>query len=471
MQNDNTRGSLGSKFEGFGAAPSDGLWGSIADSLDGKKKRRIAIWWWLGAAAVTLAGVGVFMASTMNDDFSADSALSNQTNDNNIIHVDPINVNGANDTIDYSDEWGAEPTNDQDNILTNTGDNSNWNQPEHETHENLEANNDRQLNTHEVDKTAPIDGTNKLDQKVVNQLNDVDVANQTNVPNSDHPEQPNMDDQDAVTQNLNTDTNPEIWESAEKLLQLPLREINYNYSEFALDPITAQKPPSRKWEMGISINSWSSLKGISKQQSVYEDADPTLVENDFLESINSGYDVSVQRPIGLKFHVGYQLTRRLRLVSGLSTEYTSYRYKSLSEFSGGQTVTGVSTTTVGVIPAKLTSIGIPLGITFDFLKRKRLQMGTGLSVLNEFPFLETYRPDYDANYVGPESNVRNFINGYSFGLNFNLNASVYLTDKMRIQANPGLRWYGSQKSSTSLSLQKRDFWLGGSVSMIWDLGR
>lgn len=50
MQSEVKPGSLNERFEGFGAAPSDALWGQIADALDDKKKRRGIIWWWAGGA-------------------------------------------------------------------------------------------------------------------------------------------------------------------------------------------------------------------------------------------------------------------------------------------------------------------------------------------------------------------------------------------------------------------------------------
>src|SRR5687768_7733143 len=55
MQTDKP-GSLGDKFDGFGAAPTDQLWNSIASSLDQKeKKKRGAFWWWFGGIAASVA--------------------------------------------------------------------------------------------------------------------------------------------------------------------------------------------------------------------------------------------------------------------------------------------------------------------------------------------------------------------------------------------------------------------------------
>ena len=54
MQN---KGGLHNKFEGFGAAPSDQLWDSIASNLDQKKRKRAIFWWWFGS--------GLFAATTL----------------------------------------------------------------------------------------------------------------------------------------------------------------------------------------------------------------------------------------------------------------------------------------------------------------------------------------------------------------------------------------------------------------------
>ena len=46
MPNSDKRGGLGERFEGFGAAPSDQLWGNISAQLDEKNGKKRVVWWW-----------------------------------------------------------------------------------------------------------------------------------------------------------------------------------------------------------------------------------------------------------------------------------------------------------------------------------------------------------------------------------------------------------------------------------------
>ncbi len=456
MQNNDTRGSLGSKFENFGAAPTEGLWGSIADSLEGKKKRRVAIWWWLGAAAVTIAGVGIVLTTMSNDEFTAETSISNPTNNENIIQTDPTMLAEDKNTVDFNERK-------DETLLESNGANNDPNT----NSENLET---------DLNESAPTNGSlterevevEKLDKEPLNTFeNKGDDLVEMNPPKNNDHQDGDVDRKDPVDKE--DIISPEVLVSADRLNQLPLRKIAFNYGATSLTPITAQKMPKNRWEMGITINRFNSIRGGAKYQNAEPTVDTSGSEYDILESINTNYNVRTTRPIGLKFYAGYQLSRRFRVVSGISAEYTSYRYTKSFEDAGINSV--APSAVVAIIPAKLTSVGIPIGLEFDFIKRRRFQMGTGVSLLNEFPFLQTYRPDYDVNYVGPQTKVRNFISGYNMGLSMNVNASVYLTDKMRIQASPIVRYYTRQKSTTTLNLQKRDLWFGGSVSMIWKLGK
>src|SRR5687768_8086500 len=87
MQTDKP-GSLRDKFGGFGAAPTDQLWDSIAASLDQKeKKRRGAFWWWFGGLAAVL--VLIFSVYQIGYHFgkqemeAAESTASNQLTEQN----------------------------------------------------------------------------------------------------------------------------------------------------------------------------------------------------------------------------------------------------------------------------------------------------------------------------------------------------------------------------------------------------
>ncbi|MFT5821163.1 MAG: hypothetical protein ACI8ZM_002412 [Crocinitomix sp.] len=471
MQND--KGSLGSKFESFGAAPSEGLWDSIAGSLDEKKKRRVAIWWWLGAAAVTLAAVGIILTNTSNQDLTADNAILSPSENQNNAQVDPNLVLNNNDTINNKEPWvptlnGNDESISEQNVNNSTAQNSdalaNDNVPANE------ANNGSQNGNQNEDGISNNEDTNQLKEGSQDQQ-DAIVQRDELKDNQEEDNSNGTDRNDPIYEENDNLINPVILLTADRLNQLPPRKLNFTYGINTLTPITAQKLPRHRWELGFGVNSFRSLQAKSEYDLAEPTVDPTddttIAVNDLLVEINQNYSVSVTRPIGLQFHSGYQLTRRLKIVSGLSAEYRSYQYVKETEFGGINNVS--SLTTIAVIPAKLTSIAIPIGLEFDFIKRRRFQMGISVSLLNEFPILETYRPDYDANYAGTQSNNRSFISGYNLGFNFNLNASVHLTDRMRIQASPTVRYYSAQKSTSTLYLPKRNFWFGGSVGLIWSL--
>ncbi|MEO9533992.1 MAG: hypothetical protein ABJG68_03270 [Crocinitomicaceae bacterium] len=69
MPNSDKRGGLGERFEGFGAAPSDQLWGDISAQLDEKNgKKRVAWWWFFGGLAASIVTLVLLWPSSLESD-------------------------------------------------------------------------------------------------------------------------------------------------------------------------------------------------------------------------------------------------------------------------------------------------------------------------------------------------------------------------------------------------------------------
>jgi hypothetical protein len=258
----------------------------------------------------------------------------------------------------------------------------------------------------------------------------------------------------------------EYIDSMSKLGLDPIAVTNFSDPMISL---AASAVKNSKWEIGLGLSHWSKFPSNKKDGlSAVQAEDPLDIA--LLEGTNfkKASIHTVRRTIGAKFHVGYRLGKRFRLTSGLFVEGTTYAQdKPTGSSLFASSDEGSS---LGLDKYKVMSLGIPLGVEYDFIKHKRFSMGTGLNVLNEIPILEKYNVGNSAVSSNKNGIVRNFVIGYDLGFNLNLNASYALNERLRIQANPGVRWYIKQSESYALfQLPKRKAWFGGSVNLIWRL--
>ncbi|UKN03658.1 PorT family protein [Paracrocinitomix mangrovi] len=88
MQSNNTQaGSLKDKFQDYGAAPSEALWGDIEAALDGgERKKRGAFWWWFSGVSLAMTAVILFVVNI--DQGSNDHLANNNSNESSLVDVD-----------------------------------------------------------------------------------------------------------------------------------------------------------------------------------------------------------------------------------------------------------------------------------------------------------------------------------------------------------------------------------------------
>ena len=409
MQNDSQKGMLGSRFENFNAAPSAGLWDAISSGLDEKKKRRGLIWWWVGPG---IAAIGLIAASIYSDQ-SAQAELA-KWNANQESKIDQQHVHP-----DFATSESLLDTNSSANIANN------------------------QLNSGALEATYSQSGNQKGAQNFIPTKGEL---------------QTNLDRQEEVIKVVQIrGENLRKFEIAEPQL------IALNESKSSLPPVDLTDKKERFWETGLAVSSWQGLGHV-----VFKDAEVSLIDTTLgLASDFEGESklYKTNRPIGLAFHVGYHVNNRLRLVTGLSLESTQFK-----KVKNDAILFDFFESSIGNFQSYTTySIGVPFGVSYHFFKRNRLRFGAGLNLINEFVFAERIKPLYDVNYAGPTNATNNFITGYNLGINPNFNFSYHLSEKMKIMASPGMRWYPISQATTTHDFSQRKFYWGGSVGLIWEL--
>lgn len=433
MQDDKLRGGLGSKFEGFGAAPSEGLWDAISDSLDGKKKKRRGIIWWFTGAGI--AAVGLIAVLLYYKGANRDLAATNRPNET---------------------ERALEHTNGNET-----------------------------LNELELTPKGMLGMTSLAEMRSAHLSVEISTASSGNEGNrtegagamEERPEGGFLaDGGPGVDTASSQEDKEEIINLKGDVLALPLADLSEIETEglvnlmVTLDPIENKVS---KWEMGLGVNHYNTLPTFKKQYELVSFSDaPTTTDGDStlydvgIESAPSNIlNIRASKPVGIKFYLGYELNKRLRATSGLLVEYTRYQIVNVNdEFSGNS----IEQLPYYPEPAIIGSVGVPLGLEFDFISKRRFKMGLGTGVLNEFPILERYQQNGSAAIASAEKSS-GLISGYNFGMNFNLSAAYYLNEKFRVQFNPSIRWYLYQRTKASISVPDRSGWGGGLVSLIWKL--
>ncbi len=420
MQRDSQKGSLGNLFDQLDVAPSAGLWDAIASNLGDKKKRRGAFWWWMGSGLAAC-----FLLAFLVYRFSSDYALVSTTAAANEVKFSTSNTL-KEPLIDRfkslkEDEFVADVT--EQNISD-------------VSFVNVSQNN---KNTEEVPDDVP---ANKFGEKrgLTNDLTGLDPILQVE---------------------------PNRFSSREPVDRMRLKPAGAIVGETHSTDIVAidvQHKVARNWEVGLVATSFSSM--ASSLKSSYEinftDSNGISAEQqDFSSLVRKS-----QKPIGLGFHLGYQLNSRARIVTGVNAELTVYRYQNSAAMADANELFFNEPNKNAI---RIYSLGIPLGFEFDFLKTGRFRAGIGFNLLNEIPIVQSYLPNYDLNFVGKQTQVRTFISGYHFGLNPNLNLSYFLSEKLKIQFNPGMRWYAHQSTKSSIDLPQRKMWFGSTLRMVWDI--
>jgi len=429
MQDDKLRGGLGSKFEGFGAAPSDGLWDAVSDALEGKKKKRRGIVWWFtgaGIAAVGLIAVLLYYKGA-NTELAADNGL-NQTegvvdnkNRDEALYQLELTPKGMSGLSSLAEKSSAHLSVEIGTAYSGSG-------------------GDR------IEGAGATQGSNEGGGL---------MADGGSAP-SQHKE--------------------ELINLKEDVLALPLADLSEIETEALGNLLVTLDPVENKvsrWEVGIGLNHYNTLPTFKKQYELVSfsdaptttEADSTLYDIEVESAPSNILNIRASKPVGIKFYLGYELNKRLRATSGLLVEYTRYQIIKVDDELVDNSIEQLP---YYPEPAIIGSVGVPIGLEFDFISKRRFKMGLGTGVLNEFPVLERYQQNGNTAIASAEKSS-GLINGYNLGMNISLSAAYYLNEKVRVQFNPSIRWYLYQRTKASISVPDRSGWGGGLVSLIWKL--
>ncbi len=429
MQRDEQRGALGDRFESFGAEPSAGLWDSIADSLDQKKKRKAIIWWWLGSG---IAAIGILF----------------------ILFVLPTKTN-------------FEDTQEEASLVTKY------------ENESLDNKVSVSTQTKKLTNFKLLDRESKLDQNktaiLSNNKNADPKLNSKNQPNELGTDSPIRQEIELVNE-ISIEK-----QKVEKVSKIPLADLEGLFIAKINPQLIIGDIPElnqQKWELGFGINSWSVsnrlLSDINYQNNNSELIVDYGVGTADVSELTSDLYVKANRPLGFNFYAGYRLRPHLRITSGLQYETTNYSIRDSENKvydAGAFQVYNELTVDQNMYyrPTKITSVSVPIGLDWDFFGTRRMRFGTGFSILNEFPILEQSLTVSALSFEGETTPTKARISGYHFGIGVNLIASYFLTERFRIQLNPGIRGYWFQKTNASDLIPHRRLWYGGSVNLIWNI--
>ena len=408
MQNNDDSGFLNDRFEGYSAAPTDQLWDNIAESLEAKpKKKRGFVWWWIGTGLAAVLGLG---------------------------YISVNQIWNADDTIEYLSRQSENDVSDQKVFI------------DHSTIFNLNDSTDDLVNTeHDVHRK------------------DLVKTDISSMPTNTNPSNDQTINREEQVKNEEADLKKDPFSINNKMaialmpIQKPeLLAVSFPNNCCVFEP-NLEKPKKATWEWGLSINSWHSFNTSASE-------DNTLVDTEIAEEFTDvSPTFSIRKNLGLRGYLGYHLNERFRLYTSLHFEGTRYRYSGLitGGFPSSEEVTSFYTNQV-----RQYSFGIPIGIEFDIIDRKKFSFAAGFDFLNEMTIHERYKPDYDGNYAGPEVSGNSSFFHYRAALGAHLNLNYHINSKLRLNLRPGFRSYFGGPSMETFILPNRRLWWGGSIGFI-----
>ncbi|OIQ31113.1 MAG: hypothetical protein BM555_05400 [Crocinitomix sp. MedPE-SWsnd] len=432
MQNSKP-GGLGEKFEGFGATPSEALWGNIAGALDEKKSKKGFIWWWIGSglAAVLLVTAVIYNSS---------NPIENQT------AIDSTEIDGPTNydfrTISHN--------NIQTNKLASFG--SNDENISEDVENNLE--NAPQATNQNSDLAQQKNNNEKVDQ-----LKPIDTkdAQKTVVTNNDEfahliPFSPRS--------------------KVSLMNKIPLTSM------FGINPklnhpnlISCGDPGGffdKPWEIGFRVGYYADLN--PQVQAEYtpnsfntlddQNGPPEIIEGSEIgiaESINNTSPTSItgsaSKNINIDFTLGKYISPRFTIQSGINFTRSTYQtdYQSFEKMSA---------------KTNISSFALPIGFGYDLFKRKRYKLRLTAAIDNEFSLYENQNSIY---FIGPPESSNGFTKGYSASTDFSIQSQIRLQKGMYLTLSPTYRRYLIQNVNSENLLVQKNNWLGGTIGMIWTL--
>lgn len=430
MQNDQQNsGSLKDRFEGYGAAPSEGLWDRIEDSLDEKKKRRGIIWWWFGGiAAVLVLAFGMYKLGYKD---------------------------GAE--ISQNSEVKIETSEDQ-NELSNKN--------------SVERNEEYQIVA--IDTTIENDSSEEIDPESIQKDQNVEMLVVKEEKNESKLEGDELNLQIIET---HIENSPLFDREIEKIRLLPPSKIPFvaidrvepvfNPEDFVLDPI--QKPERLPIYFGFAVTSrrpisYSMAKLEATPTSMTDFASTGLGGNTVTNSGNTQvgalYNAPepiveswVSRTVGLNFYAGKYLSKRFAVQTGLDINYWRF-------------TTQYDAQNIQYARTSLFTLGIPAKVKLDLINKERFHLYSAGGLIVEIPVVERIKTSY-YNDVFDYENHLNF--GLMGALEFDLGAEFRLKEKLFLNVNPGFRWYFMQRIDATHPLARKNNWFCASLGLRWEI--
>lgn len=440
MSNNKQQGSLSEKFQGFGAAPSDALWGSIAAAVDEKKSRKGIFWWWLGSG---LAASFLLVYLSFNF-FGSDNNLAN-------IHTSENHASSYRTKTENKGQLIHSSSNELNDSVISINE--------------IQFNNKEQLDKNQFDQEKssdliinPLDFENQSIEKLDHSIAKNDLFEQGE----------NVDDKHV---NLESDSDEEVYVEKLNTSKIDLLAVEVDYPQI-LNTDVIKKTSHKPWELGFNLAYYAdvNLSFVSKKQEVYPTTSADFSESAFISGtqpdvINTTQGLlppasnvipstqsSVSRNLNLDFYAGKYLSKRWMFNTGLG--FTRSSYKTI--YNNGFLLTQLT---------NISALIVPIGVSFDAVKLPKFKLRTALAFNNEFAFYERFGSEAPS----PSYNPKGFIKGYSASLELALGHVFQLRPRMALNVAPSFRYYLSQNIQSQNYLIKRNQWIGGKIGMIWTL--
>ncbi len=426
MQNSQHNGSLKDKFQDFGAAPSESLWGDIAGVLDKKKKKRVIIWWWFGGIAATI--LLSFSMYKIGFDKGAKTVQNevNYTEEKIVSDVDEDGVLSDNNTsfLEIQEEGNS-----------NEVDSSSY---EFNLDKNENQNNGNSIKVPLVNPTEFL-----LTLSTVNNL-------MLNAPVVYEPAE-----QDVVIDMMEYNA----------INKIPNRKQidNWDGDNDSLPEIEHKE--EYKWNIGFNASAMESMDwGVQ-----YAMIQPTTVAD-----VNNNSELVDNSGIAtLESFASPALTIVEKWVSPVySLDFTANKYfsKRFAFSTGGhlsfrQFTTQYDMFDIQYAKTRVFSLGIPVGLKFDMIHRDNFRFYMRGSVLNEVPLIENIKVSNYSSF----SKSTNLTLGYMGSGQFDSGVEWRMANGIFLNMNLSYRRYFVQSMKSEHPLARRNHWLGGSIGLVWEL--
>ena len=420
MQSHEQPASLSEKFQGFGAVPSDALWGNIAAAIEEKEKRRGFFWWWtgIGVAASLIGGFFICQSFFMN----------------------PI------ETTDQTTLCTIKPANNE-----------------------LQNRFKSQIKSSETYDLVALDIVEKSDNQKTekpNKLNDEKpIQNNQKLSN-------NVEKQDPIILEKLIAKKPSSDELiSNSILKLPMNAIELLILDLgqkpSLEGCFIRQKPYRPWEFGFDVGYYTDLNIGPKADAVSGFADQEVNSDLFIEgqynsvpdqlgtsfaSVVPSSQSSVSKNINANFYAGKYISKRWMFNTGLGFSRSIYNTIYNNGFL-------VSPKTI------ITSLIVPVGFSLDAIQKPKFKLRPALSFNNEFAVFERVKSDV----LMAEAIPSNFVKGYSASMELSVGHLFKIRPRIALSVAPSFRYYLRQNIQSQNYLIKQNTWVGGKIGMIWTL--